>query len=267
MGVPRDIFMHELACYLINLDRSPERLQTMDARLKALGIGYQRIAAVDGRTAAFSSRECDTRKYCLSHGRYCVEPTEIGCYMSHVKTLFEFSRNSSASHALILEDDIEFSPDFPCLLRRLLDAADKWDVVKLSGVHGGGKWKVLSLLPAYSMVANFFRQTHSGAYLVNQRAAKAYTEKLLPMFVPYDHEFTKYWKYGVRGFSVHPFPVTIADRSASTIDYTRVQKSVWWKRGPTLAYRGYIATRQFLHVLTSGAFLARIFNQCSKLLS
>ena len=239
--------MNGLVCYLINLDRSPERLQTMDARLKRLGIDYRRITAVDGQTVEFTSRECNARKYCLAHGRLRVEPTEIACYASHVKALASFSRFPSASHALILEDDITFAPDFPDMLQCLLAASDFWDVVKLTGVHGGGKWKALHLSPGYFLVANFFHQAGAAAYLVNHRAATAYMEKMLPMFVPYDHEFTKYWKYGLRGFSVSPFPVATEDGVPSTIDYMSARKKSWWRKGPALAYRGYVAVRQFLH--------------------
>lgn len=42
-----------LAIYLINMDRAPERLQAMQDKLGALGLGFHRIAGVDGRALDF----------------------------------------------------------------------------------------------------------------------------------------------------------------------------------------------------------------------
>ena len=38
----------DLEVYVINLDRSPERMADMKKKLSALGLEYKRIPAVDG---------------------------------------------------------------------------------------------------------------------------------------------------------------------------------------------------------------------------
>lgn len=42
-------YIDRLVTYVINLDRSPERLKTISARLSALGMEFTRIAAVDAQ--------------------------------------------------------------------------------------------------------------------------------------------------------------------------------------------------------------------------
>jgi glycosyl transferase family 25 len=239
--------MKGLATYVINLDRSPERMEAMRTRLAALGLPFIRVPARDGETLAPAPREVNARKYALAHGKTAGRG-EIGCYLSHDATLREFIK-SGAEFALIFEDDMEFAPDFKPAVAALLARRD-WDVVKLNGRHGGGAVFARRVDETYSLVKELFHQNLSGAYLVNRRAAAAYAEKLLPMFVPYDHELVKYWKYGLRGFSLRPFPAREIG-AASTIDYAKIKagRLPWWRRIPTAFYRAGIATRRMVYVL------------------
>ena len=51
--------MDDLEVYLINLDRSQDRLQFMDKKLRNMNLKYKRISAVDGQSALFSPNEID----------------------------------------------------------------------------------------------------------------------------------------------------------------------------------------------------------------
>jgi glycosyl transferase family 25 len=173
----------------------------------------------------------------------------------------EFAEKSGKRFALILEDDMEFDSDFADVLFRLL-RDDSWDMVKLNGAHSGGNLPVGRLSPKHSLAANLFHQSKSGAYLVNKKAARSYVSKMLPMFVPLDHEFVKFWKYGVRGYSVAPFP-SREGGAPSTIDYAQVRKNrlPWYGRLPMLLYKSYIALRRIVHVVFGGAALSALKNK------
>jgi glycosyl transferase family 25 len=88
--------------FLINLDRSPERLELMDARLKALGITYKRIRAVDGRDLPP-----------LAGSR--LSATERGCLLSHIAVWNTIAAGDEPC-ALVLEDDVLLSPHLPALV-------------------------------------------------------------------------------------------------------------------------------------------------------
>ncbi len=239
--------MDDLEVYLINLDRSQDRLQLMDKKLRNMNLKYKRISAVDGQSALFSPNEIDEEKYSLAHGKYTT-PTEIACFMSHYNAIVDFYNNSRKKYALILEDDMDFDDDFCDVVRDIL-RLDCWDVVKLNGAHGGGRARHCRINEKYSLVFNWFHQSKSGAYLINKVAAFAYIQKMLPMFVPFDHEFIKYWKYGLRGYSVYPFPCREGGISkTSTIDYKMVKKNrkPFFKKFPTLCYKMFIALRRIV---------------------
>ena len=66
--------------YLINLDRSPQRLSVMHKRLEDAGVSWNRVAGVDGQL--LSPKDLvgiDTLGFLLSHGRYIV-PGDIGVF-------------------------------------------------------------------------------------------------------------------------------------------------------------------------------------------
>jgi len=122
-------------CYLINLDRSPDRLDAMHAHLSALDIPYERIPGVDG--AALD--EAEFRQYTRENRYYKpLRRGEVGCYLSHNRALQRFL-DSNAAYALILEDDAILDTDACTAISSALtlrdteqDALRQWDLLKLN---------------------------------------------------------------------------------------------------------------------------------------
>ena len=85
--------LKNLEIYVINLDRSKDRLNNMKTKLKKLNLDFTRQPAVDGKKTTFTSKEVNAKKYSLCHGKY-ITPTEVACYMSHYNTLKNFYENS-----------------------------------------------------------------------------------------------------------------------------------------------------------------------------
>ena len=90
----------------INLDRSTDRRAEMETELARVGLGtrYKRLSAVDGKTSHFQSP--------------LTNPSEVGCFLSHVAALKEGLKNPQHLH--IVEDDTVFA--------RCTDAAIDWAI-------------------------------------------------------------------------------------------------------------------------------------------
>jgi glycosyl transferase, family 25 len=250
----------QLRAYLINLDRSPERLATMVAQLDAAGLSWQRVVAVDGRDfGELPWAGYDHRAYDHDWGK-SHHPGEVGCFLSHVRALQTFLQDGAA-FGLILEDDCLFAPDLKHLLDELIERTADWDVVKLSGKHAGLPMTVDRLRNGRRLVALLQRQTSAAAYLVNRRAAQVYVAKLLPMRVPYDHTFDQVWRYGLTLRGV--VPLAIRERAPhSTIGYHTAQgaKKIWYRRAGVFAYRTRTEIRRVLHYLfTDTRWFTRLF--------
>lgn len=90
--------------YVINLDRSKERLSRITDRLAQVRLTFERITAVDGRSLADPNLlGYDYFKNRFHYGRKLTNG-EIGCYASHLNALRTFLM-SEENYCLILEDD------------------------------------------------------------------------------------------------------------------------------------------------------------------
>lgn len=66
--------------YLINLDRSPERLERMSALFADMEVDFIRVSAIDGKK--LTQQEIDG--WLSGSGNfYRLGPGEIGCFLSH----------------------------------------------------------------------------------------------------------------------------------------------------------------------------------------
>ena len=103
--------------HVINLEKSKDRLQNIDANLKKFGIKYQRFNAVEGQKLSLKDINDNVTTKC----RYlsCTK-SMIGNAMSHIAIWKEImvSESSDKWH-LILEDDAEFTDETINFLNKL----------------------------------------------------------------------------------------------------------------------------------------------------
>ena len=233
--------MDGLVCWVINLDRAPERLLRIRSQLDALALPWRRLAAVDAQAFTLEQRAAlDEAGYRRKHGMSPVGG-ELGCYLSHVEVMRRFVAMDPAvaKFALVLEDDVLLTPSLPTVLQGLVANAPQWDMVKLSAVHSGTPVPVLELAPGHQLAVMLTRCTGSSAYLINRRAAESYLAGLLPMSLPYDHVFDQGWRFGLKVRLVMPTPCGHDEQIASTIVAPpgTTRKFHWTKRLPAFAYR------------------------------
>lgn len=158
-----------MKCYLINLDRSSDRLKWFAGNADALGVDLVRVAAIDGRTIPPAEKQ-----HCLkaSSGRYAMGPGEIGCFLSHRAAWLAVSA-APDQWAFVAEDDVHFSSN----AKTLFDTSDWFppdaDIVKAE-THGQ-KTDVSMVATGHveGYQLRLLRSLHrgSGGYFVNRKAA------------------------------------------------------------------------------------------------
>ena len=246
--------MNRLQTWVINLDRAPERLARIGAQLQRLKLPFTRLAAVDARALTpEQSASLDEAAYRRKHGMTPLAG-ELGCYLSHVLALRAFLA-SGARFALILEDDALLHDSLPAVLAGLMDRPNRWDVAKLSAVHSGTPVPYAEVAPGHRLAVMLSRCTGSSAYVLNRRAAQAYTDGqhgLLPMSLPYDHVFDQGWRFGIKFRLVTPTPCGHDEQIASTIVSAPgvSRKFHWMRRLPAFAYRLGNEAQRLLYGIT-----------------
>ncbi|HEY9057007.1 MAG TPA: glycosyltransferase family 25 protein [Aurantimonas sp.] len=233
--------------YVINLDRSPERLAAIGADAAAIGIDLIRVQAVDGKTVAPEARDIlDEPGFRRLHGKVPMDG-EYGCYQSHID-VFDAFLASEADIAVILEDDVRLTPALLPALERIV-AVDDWDVVKLMHHRLPAFRAHRSIGGGHRLGTSLFGPTgSSAAYLVNRQGAKALRQRLVPMRLPYDVALERGWALGIRVRHVEPDlvagnPLTERSLIGGRKKYAAMRLAPW-RRLTTLLFRTSEAVRR-----------------------
>lgn len=229
--------LKSLLVLYINLDRSPDRREHMEAVLSDLGLPYERVAGIEGAKMKPDPVIIDPDDYARCHGRK-VRPGEIGCYVSHIKAMERFLE-TRADYGLIMEDDAQPMPELRILLEQILQNQNlqKWDFLKLQSRRKEGHWLCEPITDVHSLGIYFTRSTGATAYIVNRKAAQSMIEKLLPMQVPWDHAFDRPDYLGLTFRMVYPHPVTFVGIGDSTIETSRPDKLTGLAKLPAVKWR------------------------------
>lgn len=218
--------------YLINLDRSPERLEKMKKEFAKCGMNFIRVQAVD-------SNHLDESKFVVKN-RYKrkLVPGEIGCFMSHVKVLKLFLK-SDAEFAVIIEDDIILHDNFKVMVEESISAYSTlpqkhhWDILKLYN----GKRRNIKVadvnenyiigacgvsLPVGTVAAIFTRQA-AEKFLAGSGSEVTTIKR------PIDCELQYAWKYDLRIYNLLPSIITLI-KGKTEIHVDGRPKSNRWKQ-------------------------------------
>ena len=206
----------DLTCYLINLDRSPERLAAVSTRLTELRLPFERVAAVDGMRLSQEEFDEQTRE-----NRYYkpLRRGEVGCHLSHLEAMRRFVQ-SGRGYALILEDDAILPDSLPSLLADAIDLhqcgsdpESSWDVLKLAKSRRrrvdlaplGTDWRLVEYGPSVPST--------TVAAVWTRDAAQRWLQNFRGVARPIDCDLQHPWEFGLQIRSVHPPPVTAGTES------------------------------------------------------
>ena len=244
--------------YVINLDRSEERLENIRSQLKSQDIEPIRVQAVDAQDLdPLALKEVfDTQRASRSYF-VPMHAGEIACFLSHARAWKTFLEGSTESLCVILEDDAYVSDDFQTLLRDIASTeAGDWDMIKL---YFKKKYaaKELTTLPGGRRLIRFMRQpTGTVGQIVSRRGAEKLLSRLLPIFRPIDVQLQHWWEFGLDILAVDPPPVrevspslqgTTLGSSRSPDLPARIERE--WKR---FGFRLTLSAKSLYHSLVRG---------------
>ncbi len=173
--------------YVINLARRKDRLDAMTAQLALLGIGFERVPAVD----SVAVQEEWLARYFVDAGPLGAIPKgDKCCSLSHRRAWAAFLA-SGERYAVFLEDDVLLDPTAAELLTLTDWLPDDAAVVKLEhfgprnqrvllgnpATIGGGR----KIAPIHS------RHTGAGAYILSREAVAALLAQPQRWTIPVDH--------------------------------------------------------------------------------
>ncbi len=203
-----------IVCHIINLDRSPERWEKIQANFSQIPLTVRRISGIEVRSlneplpVPFLSAS-----FALRMGRPAV-PGEVGCYASHLKAMEEFLATDH-DFCLICEDDVVPNADLVNVLRESLEIPG-WDLLRAAKCREKG-FRVWRKLPCGTAIGtNLKGFAFAAAYVVSRKGAETLLKKLTPMRLPYDLALFQGLP-NVREASLMPCPVSLAPESEISV--------------------------------------------------
>jgi glycosyl transferase family 25 len=212
--------------FVINLDKSTDRMAKISKRLDELEVPFERIVAVYG--AELSQKELEIN-YApeLNAKKYRRELPcgEIGCYMSHIKA-WKIIVQRKLDCAIILEDDITIEKEFGVFAERLANSTDDFDIVKFfCSKKNPNIVSYVPIGPDHQLCR--FRKVPSGnqGQLITYDGAK----KLLATYErfgrPVDVDIQHWWESGINVLGVFPSVVNRIENAESDIDSQDTRKN------------------------------------------
>jgi len=177
-----------LPILVINLARQPERLARMERQFRALGLTFERLDAVDRKTAP---ADLFDRNFAKGGPLGAVGSGDMACTLSHRKA-WRRALELDAPATLILEDDVELSEALPALVANgdWLPASARF--VKLDRM-GTETRKILlgrklsTPIPGRELRRLYSRHLGGAGYVVTRAGAAAAVEASEIFSMPVDH--------------------------------------------------------------------------------
>ncbi|MGC1428427.1 MAG: glycosyltransferase family 25 protein [Albidovulum sp.] len=226
-----------LAIHVINLDRRPDRLAALSSRLDMLGLGWNRVAAIDAmaRDPAELSRAFGAGP---ASRAFPATPGDMACSLTHQRLWHEIA-SARVEAAIVLEDDAGLADSFADLANCDLAGVMRRNgmgAMKLEfwpGPQSSRRFPVGQDLGPVNGSIRLFRMRSSFlgtcAYVITAEAARKLLSAHRVLEVPVDHFL--FGQSAGRGFDllrpgfVNPAPVLHdVDRFGSDISAERPAK-------------------------------------------
>ena len=204
--------------YVINLDRSPQRLSNISEQCNHHNIDFVRISAFDGSALNLEKLADDTA--CRYEIGRTIQQGEVGCFLSHKKALDEFL-STEAEFAIILEDDAILSNNFSNSINDICSFISMNQQLNVFAVNlGASDYKYSTPIKKYDYTtllrAHRFPILTTGI-LWTRYGAKVVSEDEHKVRYPYDNYLRILLTRGRIGLSAKP-PLVIAAEGESDIN-------------------------------------------------
>lgn len=170
--------------FLINLDRSVDRLKIAQERAVKAGVVFERVSGVDGhKISARTKRQsvCWIRSW-LARG-VKLNDGEIGCALSHI-AIYRKMIEDGVPIALVLEDDVLYLGDVFKALKVVEDFVDieKPQVFQLTYIVNGEREVVTDQEGCFPIKGGMF----TSSYVITLAGARALLRQNYPVIMPAD---------------------------------------------------------------------------------
>lgn len=193
--------------FLINLDKSKDRLEKSATRLAEHGVSFERISAVYG--ADLSEQEIAQHYSVKLNNEKFFRPLgkgEIGCYFSH-RLAWQKIVDQQLPYGIVLEDDFRIVGDLSKVFNALDGLNGEWELVKLASYQNRVRpIKARKKIDEhFDLVVNTKAVSGCCAQAITLKGAKKLLAATDKFGRPVDTDIQHIWETKVPVFALMPF--------------------------------------------------------------
>ena len=198
----------ETKIFVINLERSVDRRESMKRQLEHLALPYEFVKAVDGNCLTTEQLSKYSAQDSLRiHGRELTR-AEIGCALSHLG-IYHRILDERLRGAFVFEDDLRIGADFVALIANRHRFPRDWELIKFC--HANPRIVPRSqktIMGEYRIVKFASRVAFAAAYVINQKGAAKLIKYAYPIRFAADGLTGRFMETGVRLYGIVPQVIT-----------------------------------------------------------
>lgn len=192
--------------YVINLDRSPDRLKSITCELERENIKFERVSAVDGKKLT----DEHIKRFCTPFAEMFCPKNIIACALSHKKVWKKIVK-SGLEYGMVFEDDCKLTNGFKHKLQLCIDELNEndknWDFLYL-GYFGPSMETSNSIMNKFqNIILNKIQNKNNihakyifvpvspvgfHSYIISRNCAKKLLQYMKKVHYHIDSEFLKY---------------------------------------------------------------------------
>lgn len=197
----------QIPIYVMNLDRSTDRLDHMTRELSRAGLAFTRFPCID--YLQFGPEQLQRQRATTLRARMNrpVSDANVGCFLTHA-AIWRRIVELGQPYACVMEDDIVLAPGFGHWMVRTDWFPNDADVIKLEATnkHRVRHGTVVARYDRWQIAHCWLRASGAACYVVSQAGARKMLNRLLPIAATIDTSITAYWSNGLRLYDVLPYP-------------------------------------------------------------
>jgi glycosyl transferase family 25 len=198
---------------VINLARSRDRRELIEASFARLGLGFEFFAGIDAGRGEHMGFSQYNETAARSDFNRPLSAGEIGCFASHY--LLWQRCMESGEPLVIMEDDVVIDDGFVRALETATELLPAFSLVRLGILQeGAGTAPILPLPSGFELVSLGTDSWGAQCYILSDFAAKALFEHAAIWSLPVDNYLERPLIHGIGCYGLRPYFVRHADQAA-----------------------------------------------------
>jgi glycosyl transferase, family 25 len=211
--------------FVINLETATARREAMAHQFTQLGMPFEILRAVDGRTLTPQQRAIIDHRVRRRVSQYPLTDGELGCYFSHRQAMQRLL-DGDTPMAVVFEDDSTLYPALPLVLQALEERGRPFDFVFLHRIFKKNESFAFCrpLLPNYALGRVGPMSIGAQAYVVSREGAERFLAQNKRIGHSFDKELHRWWANGLDLYHLENPVAMLSAEILSDLEHERARR-------------------------------------------